>query len=71
MRNDLRHRNLLFADDLGPVIVNPGQHDRTGFRRLELELDIRVRRDRRLEVGREHLLTGDRTRELVDRKSVV
>src|SRR6188474_306548 len=57
--------DLLFADDRGAVVVMPRQHDRARFHRLELELDVRVCRDGRLEVGGEHLLAGDRAGELL------
>ena len=35
------HGDRFFADDLRPVVVDPGQHDRAGFLRPELELDVR------------------------------
>src|SRR5215470_15502454 len=62
----LDYRNRLFAGDGRAIIVGPGQHHRAGFIGLELELDIRVCRDRGLEIGGEHLLAGDRADELVE-----
>src|SRR4029079_5317545 len=61
-----RDRNLLFADDLRAIVVGPGQHHRARLRRLEFELDVRVGRDRGLEIRREHLFAGDRAGKSVE-----
>ncbi len=64
----VRHVTLMVSS---PTMVEPSSScqvsttgpDSVG---LELELDVRVRRHRQLELGGEHLLAGDRADELVE-----
>jgi hypothetical protein len=61
-----RDRKRLFPDDLRSIVIDPGQHDRAGFLRPKLELDVRIGGDRRLEINREDFLAVDRAGELVE-----
>ena len=45
------YSDRVLSDDLRSVVVRPGQHHRTGFLGPELELDIWVGGDRRLEIN--------------------
>ena len=62
----LAHRDRLLADNRRAVVIDPGQHHAAALLGPELELDVRVRRDRGLEIGGEHLLTRHQADELVE-----
>ena len=51
---------------IAAIVIDPGQDDRTGLLRPELELNVGICGDGRLEVGRKHLLAVHSAGELVD-----
>ena len=53
------------AHDLLAVVVDPGEHDRTGFLGAKLELNVRIGGDRGFEVGGEDLFAVHRAGELI------
>src|SRR6185437_9412568 len=62
----LAHRDRFFAHDRGPVVIDPRPDDGARLLGAKLELDIRVRRHRRLEIGGEQLFGRHHADELVE-----
>src|SRR4029077_4315074 len=61
-----RHLDRLARLDQRAFVIDPGELERAGFRRLELELEIRVGRNRAFQIAAENELAVEFARKDID-----